>query len=177
MIVLCIDLDGTLVRTDTARDAAIQMFKRNPLLVFLFPFWLLGGLAAMKRQIAKRVTIDPSQLPYNKALVEWIKDEKAKGRKVVLVTATDQAFAQTVADHVGLFDEVMASDGKTNLRAANKREALTKRFGVKQYDYAGNDTPDLAVWEGVNKAIVVNPSKPSLIDRCRRIAEIDRIFP
>lgn len=177
MTPLCVDLDGTLIRTDTARLAAIAVFKRNPLLLFVFPFWLSKGLASMKRQFAKRYQLDPKNLPYNKPFLAWLETSKANGRSLYLVSATDQQFANSVAKHLGIFDDVMASDGKINLRAANKRDALDKRFGKKQYDYAGNDDPDLVVWQHVRKAVIVNPSSKKLIDECHQIADVDKLFP
>lgn len=177
MIPLCVDLDGTLIRTDTARLAAIAVFSRNPLLLFAFPFWLYKGLAPMKRQLATRYYLDAKSLPYNKVFLAWLETEKAKGRQLILVSATDEKFAQAVADHVGLFDGVMASDGVTNLRSHNKRDALDKRFGEKQYDYAGNDDPDLAVWAHVHKAIIVAPTSKKLVQACHRVATVDRVFP
>src|SRR5208337_3575267 len=68
----------------------------------------------------------------------------------------DRAMAMPVANHVGLFDEVLGSDGRTNLRGANKLKLLTEKFGERGFDYAGNSSADLAVWRGAREAIVVN---------------------
>ena len=72
-----------------------------------------------------------------------------------------------IANHVGLFDEVLGSDGKTNLRAENKLKALVAKFGEHGFDYAGNSAADFSVWRGAREAVVVNASKPVLQEAAR----------
>ena len=83
-------------------------------------------------------------------------EQKRGGRVLILATASDIAMANPVARHVGLFDGVMASDGKTNLRHAAKLHALTEKFGPRGFDYAGNSSVDLGVW-------AFNPGETGLI--------------
>lgn len=174
--VLCIDLDGTLICTDSLQEAILCFIKKNPLRLGLVLLWLCRGRAYLKQQIARRVTLDPSLLPYNKELLQWILACKQQGQKVVLVTATDQRYAERVAEHLGMFDEVLASDGQVNLRSQQKARALTQRFGLKGYDYAGNSCHDLPVWREANAAIVVNAS-PSLLRKAQRECHVSNVFP
>ena len=81
--------------------------------------------------------------------------------------------ALPVANHVGVFDEVLGSDGKTNLRGGNKLKALIEKFGERGFDYAGNSPADLAVWRGAREAIVVNASAAVL----KRAAECAKLGP
>ena len=55
VVPLCIDLDGTLVRTDLLIEAIFSLIKNNVGYVFLLPLWLLKGKAYFKQQIADRV--------------------------------------------------------------------------------------------------------------------------
>lgn len=123
--------------------------------MFALPVWLLQGKAAFKAKVADRVDLDVTLLPYNQEVIEWLNEERAAGKKIVLTTATDERVAQAVADHLGLFDEVIASDGKTNNAGANKRAVLDATYGTKGYDYAGNSSADRDVWAGACQAIVV----------------------
>lgn len=175
MIPLCIDLDGTLIRDDTSRLAAFNMLRKNPFTLILMPFWLLKGLAGFKREIAKRANIDPAKLPYNENFLAWVKQEKSKGRELILISATDQKFAECVGDYLPIFDKVIASDGVTNLRSKNKRDKLISLYGEGQYDYAGNDYPDIAVWKAAHKAIVVNAPK-ALVAQCKQYPNLGEIF-
>ena len=150
---LCVDLDGTLVRADLLHESVLALARLNPLLLFLLPFKLMGGKAALKRWLAERVTLDVAALPYNDELIAFLHAERAKGRMLVLVTASDERCAQAVADHLGLFAAVMASDGETNLAGRHKARALSERFDA--FDYAGNSRDDVAVWDAAHTAFVV----------------------
>src|ERR1039457_953402 len=171
LIPLCVDLDGTLIKTDLLWESLARLLRRNPFQLLLVLFWWTRGRAFLKRQLVQRVTIDPAALPYHEPFLAFLREKKATGRKLVLVTASDRAMALPVANHVGLFDEVLGSDGKTNLRGANKLKALIARFGERGFDYAGNSSADFAVWRGAREAIVVNASAAVLkrADECTRL--------
>lgn len=172
---LCVDLDGTLIRTDTMWESMRWLVKRNPLRFFSFIIWWAGGRAHLKNQLAKHARFDVSALPFHHELIEWLKQEKQSGRTLVLVTAADQSMGERVAAHVQLFDEVIGSNGRDNLRGHTKRQHLTTRFGKGGYDYAGNSCVDLEVWPDVRAAIVVN-ARPSVLERARQMARVDRVF-
>ncbi|WVN42016.1 haloacid dehalogenase-like hydrolase [beta proteobacterium MWH-UniP1] len=140
--VLAVDLDGTLTLSDTLHELAFGLLRDSPLKVFALPFWLLQGKAALKAKVADSVSLDVTTLPFNIALITWLKEERTAGRRIVLCTAADKRVAQAIADHLGVFDEVLASDGTTNNAGANKRAALEAKYGEKGYDYAGNSAAD-----------------------------------
>jgi phosphoserine phosphatase len=172
---LVVDLDGTLIKTDLLWESLVQYLRRNPLGIFPVLFWWSRGRAFLKRQLADRVKVDPATLPFNEKFLAWLREQKASGRKIVLATASDFQAAKPVADHFGIFDEVLASDGRTNLRGANKLKALVEKFGERGFDYAGNSYVDLAVWRGAHAAIVVNASR-SVEKRAALCATVERIF-
>jgi apolipoprotein N-acyltransferase len=161
---LVVDLDGTLIRTDMMWESLAQLLRRNPLAIFQILFWWTRGRALLKQKLAVRVLVDPATLPYHEKFLAWLRAEKNSGRKILLATASDLKMAAPVAAQVGLFDEVLASDGKTNLRSENKLRALTEKFGERGFDYAGNSTADFAVWRGSRQAVVVNASRRVLAE-------------
>jgi apolipoprotein N-acyltransferase len=167
---LCVDLDGTLIKTDLLWESLARLLRRNPFQLFLILFWWLRGRAFLKQQLARRVAINPATLPYNESFLAFLREQKSAGRKLVLVTASDRDMVLPVASHVGLFDEVLASDGRTNLRGKNKLKALVEKFGKRGFDYAGNSSADLAVWRGARLAIVVNAG-PALVKRAAECAQ------
>lgn len=156
-IPLVVDLDGTLLRTDLLVESAIGAAKRQPLAALAMPVWLLRGKAYLKERLALSSSIDAATLPYDPAVVEWLKEEKAAGRRLVLATASHRLLADAVQSHLQLFDEVVATEGGVNLSRHRKRDALVAAFGEKGFDYAGNSRDDLAVWEAARQAHVVNP--------------------
>src|ERR1700722_13856179 len=161
-IPLVVDLDGTLIKTDLLWESLARLLRRNPLWIFPILFWWTRGRAVLKRHLADRVTIDPAALPFNKNFLAWLREQKSAGRKIILATASDQKLVLPVANHVGLFDEILASDGKTNLRSHNTLKALVEKFGARGFDYAGNSSADFAVWRGAREDIVVNASNKVL---------------
>ncbi len=108
---LVVDLDGTLIRTDLLYESVCKLFRESPASLCLIPYWLCRGKARLKQQLAARTPVDPGALPFNRDFVGWLKQERAQGRTLILCTASDHAAATAVAQHLGVFDEVMASNG------------------------------------------------------------------
>jgi hypothetical protein len=173
---LCVDLDGTLITTDLLWESLVGLLKRSPLATCQVPCWWLRGRAHLKARLAERVSVDPAGLPYHQPLLDYLRGRRREGTPLLLVTASAAAPARRVADHVGLFDEVLASDGKTNLRGPAKAAKLVDRFGARGFDYAGNSSVDLPVWAQSREAIVVNCG-PGLAARARQRATVSRYFP
>ncbi|MFT3929012.1 MAG: UbiA family prenyltransferase [Spongiibacteraceae bacterium] len=171
-IPLCVDLDGSLIRSDMLHESSITFAKNSPWHIAAIPGWLMRGKAHLKQKIAAAAEIDVQLLPYNNELLEWLKLERASGRKLILCTASDTKYAHAVAAHLEIFDEVMASNGTTNLSAGNKVAALVARFGEKGFDYVGNSSADLAVWAKANRSIVVG--NKNILDKATRVSIVER---
>ena len=142
---LVVDLDGTLVRTDLLLEGLVGLMRRNPLLFFLVPFWLWrGGPAALKRAVAQRVALDARSLPYDEDLLTYLRRQKQLGKEIVLATAADRLYADAVATHLGLFKNIIASDGILNVRGQAKADAIRDYLGAERFVYVGNDLLTLA---------------------------------
>ncbi len=174
-IPLVVDLDGTLVRDDTLYVHAWQLLTKKPLDFLQLPFKLRSGKAAMKQFMSQTLDFDPSSLRYNESLCDWLKDQKTAGREIVLCTASSQQVAQIVADEVGVFDRVIGSKEHTNLAGENKAKLLVKEYAEKGFDYCGNSSADLAVWQVSHNAIVVN-AKKGLAEKAVKLCHIAKIF-
>jgi 4-hydroxybenzoate polyprenyltransferase len=144
---LCVGVDGTLTPANARHERA------------------LGAL--------KRVAFDAGALPFRDELVRWLSEERAAGRRVVLVADGDPRLDEQVATHLGLFDEVARADGSGSA-ADRKRRVLIERFGERGFDYAGSDAADLPVWAAARGAIVVGNRK--LADRVGRTTQLLRTF-
>jgi len=153
---LCVDLDGTLIKSDSLFDAVCQLLHRNPARLWQLPLWLAGGRAHLKAEVARRAPLDPSRLPYNAELVAYLRSECREGRQLYLATGADGPLAERVAAHLGIFAGVLASDGTTNLTKEKKLALLKARFGG--FDYIGNSRADLPLLANSNQAMVANPT-------------------
>ena len=171
-----VDLDGTLVLTDMLHESALRALRENPLNSLRIPYWLLRGKAALKSNLADLTAFNPNSLPYNQDLVDWLKLQRAQGRKLVLCTASDYSIATAISEHLGIFDEVMASNGVTNLAGSHKINALEQRFGHAGFDYVGNSRDDLNVWQRARRAVIVNASD-AVTRQAGNYCEVERVFP
>lgn len=175
MTPLCVDLDGTLVRTDTLIESLLALVKRNPFFLLMTPAWLLKGKAHLKEEIARRVSLNADSLPYNPEFLAFLRREHRCGRQIWLVTGANWRIARSIADHLDIFTEVLASDARTNLSPGVKRTRLSNRFGLKGFDYAANSASDLPVWALARRAIVVNGRK-SVAERVSKSAIVETTF-
>lgn len=158
-IPLCVDLDCTLVKTDTFYESVVGAVKSNPALIFVLPFYLAGGITGIKNKIFDKYPPDPEYLPYNETVINLIEKEREAGRKIFLVTASLQKTADSVAAHVGNFDGAFGSCGNYNLKGKNKAGFLEKKFGNNGFIYVGDSKADLWVWEKSAGAVCVNTSR------------------
>lgn len=143
---LCVDLDGTLINTDLLVESFFLLLGKHPLLVLFVPFWLLRGKARLKQELARRVALDTATLPYHPAFLTWLRQQHAQGRRLVLATSAAESFARQIADHLGIFSQIIATTDDVNLSGSRKAERLCERFGERGFDYAGNGMVNVAVW-------------------------------
>lgn len=155
---LCVDLDGTLVHSDTLHENLLLMAKASPWSLAIASKWLLKGKSEFKHLVADRVKIDASLLPYRSEVIIQIEAARAAGRRVVLVTAACESIAKSVADYLGLFDELLCSNAGVNLSSHAKANALVGRFGEKGFDYIGNSKDDLAVFVHARRNTLISSS-------------------
>jgi 4-hydroxybenzoate polyprenyltransferase len=173
---LCVDLDGTLVKSDTFVDSLMVLVRRHPGAFVRSPLWALKGKAHVKSQVASLVTLDVAHLPYNRPLLEYLRDEHASGRKLYLATGADRVLARKVAAHLGIFEDVLASDGAVNLTGRNKLHYLEQRFADDGFDYIGNALPDLPLLQGAQEAMVANPDLSLKLALKSRNVAVNRNF-
>lgn len=172
---LVVDLDGSLIAGDMLHESANQFIARSPLGVLRLLGWAANGKAALKARLAETYRDTPDTLHYNLALLDWLRAERQAGRRLILATASDRRLADSVAAHLGIFDEVLASDGSVNLKAERKRDLLVSRFGARGYDYVGNDYADLPVWAQARRAHIVGGAR-ALRAKVEEVAAVDRCF-
>ncbi len=154
---IVVDLDGTLVSTDTLIESLFKLIKSQPSLIFQIPFWLFKGKAGFKIEVAKHISLDPAQLPYNNELLHYLRRERAKGRKLILATAAHKSIALSISEHLGFFERVLSTN-EESLNLAGKAKSQAIPADCRPFFYAGNASVDLDVWRESAGAIVVGPN-------------------
>lgn len=152
---LCVDLDGTLVRTDLLYEQLVVLIKRNPLALLFLLFSLLRGKAAFKAGLADRAggELDVANLPYDDEVVAHIRRNKDMGRRVELVSGSHETVVARVARHLDLFDDWLGSHDGRNLTGKTKARLLGERH-PGGFAYIGNGAADLPVWAASAEALL-----------------------
>ena len=175
---LYVDLDGTLTLSDTLYESVMLFIRRSPLNLLRLLGWLLLGKAGFKQRLAGAVRPDPARLPYDERFVQYLRDEHARGRPLVLASAADARIVREVAAHLRLFDDTLGTEGGPNLSRGHKRDAIeahAQASGHQQWAYAGNSKDDLAVWQASAQAVAVN-TPPAVLNRLQQHHPNARIF-
>jgi 4-hydroxybenzoate polyprenyltransferase len=173
---LCVDLDHTLFLNDSLEDQAIWMLFHHPLRL-LGCVWRSGGhRAALKHELASHYPDDVVPGTYNQDLLELLRRQHAQGRRIVLVTASNERMAQRVAGDLGIFDAVLASTEAVNLKGRKKADALGAKFGTKSFDYVGDAFADLPVWAAARKGWLVGGNS-RLLAAARETVDLERVVP
>jgi 4-hydroxybenzoate polyprenyltransferase len=171
---LCVDLDGTLIKSDMVWEYLTLLIKQSPWSLFLVPFWFLRGRSYLKHCLASRLVMRVDMLPYRDEVLRFLQAEHQSGRRIVLVTAADQAVAEQVAAHVGIFDEVHGSTQELNLKGCEKAEFLSRSFGVGGFEYVGDSHADLPAWRAAGGIYVVGSRE--VLRRAERAGKVLRFF-
>ena len=153
---LYVDLDGTLIKTDLLSESILLLLKRNLFYVFALAFWLLKGIPHLKLQVATRIDLPSEQLPVNKEFQSFLEEEKSRGRKLILISASNQNAVEKVSKNFNLFSEAFGSSGTTNLKSEQKLATIQSLCSGNNFVYAGNSTADIPIWKESAEAILVN---------------------
>lgn len=159
---LYVDLDGTLIYSDLLVESLFDMLRRRPHLLFALPVWLLGGKAYFKQKVAHYSQMRSDLLPYNQPLLADLREQKAAGRRLVLISASSQSLVTQIAASLQLFDEAIGSTPTLNLAGRQKLAHIEQLEQGRPFAYAGNARVDLPIWEAATEAIAVNTPSPVL---------------
>ncbi len=177
IVPLCVDLDGTLISGDLSLIASRAFVKRNPANALLLALWLLRGRAYLKARLAERVTPDWDALAYHRGVIEWLRSQRAAGRRLILVSGSPLAYVGLLAERLGFFSDFAGSEGRVNLIGRGKRRWLLEKFGVRGYDYVGNSRWDVPIFAKARRAYLVSLSPRILAMARKRAPDVVQIPP
>lgn len=169
---IAVDLDGSLVFTDMLYETFVRAIVAKPWLVLFIIPWLLKGRSYLKFQLMQHSNVDVSVLPYNMALIDYLKEQK--GRPLILCTATHQDLAERISSHLGIFTDVIGSSKVKNIAGTVKANILCERFGEKGFTYVGNELRDLKIWKKAKSAVVVGGQ--GLSNKAFKLCTVEQTF-
>lgn len=154
---LFVDLDGTLIAGDIAEESLARASRVPGALRASLRAYSAQGLSGLKRSLAETAPPDVETLPYRAEVLNYIHAARAEGRRVFLATAADDRVARDVADHLGLFDGVIASVPGRNLKGPEKLRAI-QEVAQGEFEYLGDSAADVPIWEAAAKSGYIAPS-------------------
>ena len=150
---LVVDLDGTLIRTDLLVESASQFLIQNPFQFFKPLLWLMRGKVALKSELAQRIQLDASALPYNTDVLDWLRAEKLSGRRLVLATASHRRLAEQVAQHLAMdrrtLHRHLQAEGET---FSSLMQSVRSEFALRQITDSDHAMAELAELLGFSGA-------------------------
>jgi len=169
---LYVDLDGTFIKSDTLFESLLVVSKRNPFIIFMCFIWIFKGKSFMKAKLAQLADIAMELMPLNTEFYDFLLDEKAKNRQIILATASNEKYAQNVCRNYDIFDSYMSSDASTNLKGAQKLYKIQEQS--TRFAYAGNSSEDFVIFAQAEESYLVNPTK-----KARKLSlksKVSRVF-
>ncbi len=147
---LVVDLDGTLLRSDSLLESLAILARNRPLSLFRLPVWLLTGKAGFKARLAAVASPDASLYPYREEVIELVREARERGQKTVLASGAHESLVSEVNDHLGLFDETHGSSESVNLTRQHKLDRIREQHDV--FDYVGDSADDRVLCDEARKA-------------------------
>jgi 4-hydroxybenzoate polyprenyltransferase/phosphoserine phosphatase len=145
--VVVADVDGTILATDLLYESLLLALKRNPLVLFLLPWWLLRGRSTLKSELARRAEgLRVDLMPVHEGVVSYLEMQAASGRRVVLASASDERLVARVADRFNFVTHSIGSSVSRNCKGSKKVEAIKEYLGQHDWEYVGDSEADIAVW-------------------------------
>ena len=172
---LYVDLDGTLAATDLLYESFISAVRTSPSVLLRCFAWAAQGRVRLKEELAARASIDVARLPYRAEVLEFLREERARGRRIVLATAAWTTLAEQVSRHLGLFDAVIATSRAGNVKGKAKAARIAEARDPGGFDYLGDSAADLHIWRHCRHAYVVDASS-RLARRLPEGVEVKRVF-
>ena len=163
-IPLFVDLDGTIIKEDIGQIAIKKKIKDNIFNIFgILVRFLLFGKPSVKFYVSKNFNVNFGELHFNQSCINFIKEAKKLGRKVFLISGSQEIVIKVVANKLNIFDGVYGTRKNYNMISYNKVKFIHDTLGFKKFDYIGNSHQDLKVWEYSENVIYTNVNETLLL--------------
>jgi 4-hydroxybenzoate polyprenyltransferase/phosphoserine phosphatase len=157
---LVVDLDRSLIRVDLLHEAMARLGVRSPRRLLKLVLRHRKSLAAFKKAVALAAPVDATKLPYEPRVIAHLRAEHARGRRIILATASPAEWADPIAAHLGIFSDVIASDGTNNFKHERKLAAIRALLGDQPFAYLGDSSDDIPIFDAAEGGRLLAGSSP-----------------
>jgi len=171
---LVIDLDGTLIKTNSLDETFLDALRADPLALWRLPIQCMIGRPAAKAFLAEKSPLDVETWPVRQDFLDYVEAQFKAGRKVVLASGADGRVAEAIAAHFPFISEVISSDGTCNMKGKTKALRLRELF-PNGFIYAGDAAADLAVWRVGSASVLVNATS-DVVRKAKHLGEPRAVF-
>ena len=158
---LIVDLDRALVRTDLDVEWFLKQVRSRPLRL----------LPRESADAQPDTRPEPATLPYNENLLDYLRAERKRGRRLWLASKSDAAVVELIAAHLQIFEGTLPRAGKS---VEGRLTVFRERF-PNGFDYAGGTSADLPLWRAARRAVLVGLT-PEIASELRLQGNVDREF-
>ncbi len=162
-IPLCVGVEGALVRGRITQEVALALICAKPwkALPLLFDAWRRPP--RFEARVGELTRLDPSILPFRHETLRFLRDQRARGRTLVLVGTARQETVRAIADYLGIFAYSLGGGDAQELTAASRARLLCAAFGAGGFDYVGEGARDIPTWATARRAIIASPAPRVLV--------------
>jgi len=151
-----VDLDGTLLNTDTLFEALAEIVRRRPFWTLWQMIQLPFAIARVKARIQSEGRIDIATLPVNEQVLAYCRQSKARepawsGSCRRRTRALSTRSLSTSASLIVL----VGSDGAATNNKGSAKGAFLQKVAPEGFEYVGDSRADLKVWLKAKSASIV----------------------
>lgn len=156
LLPVVVDLDGTLVLSDTLDETiALLLFRRPFALLRALPSAAAGPLA-FKTALSREADLTEQPMPLRDDLIQWLGHMAETGHDIHICSAAHQSIVDVLASRLGISASAVGSL-TSNLKGRAKAEFLTSRF-PGGFIYVGDSAADLPVWAASQGIVLAGAS-------------------
>ena len=84
-------------------ESILIVIRKKPFFLFQAFFWYILGKSLLKKKVSNEVKLNLKHFPLNEEFISFLKEEKVKGRKIILATGASEKIAKDAFDFFGFF--------------------------------------------------------------------------
>jgi 4-hydroxybenzoate polyprenyltransferase len=155
---LCVDFDGTLTPVNTTDEALLALIKTAPRNLLQLLAGSRAGAAASGALANAGRLLDAASLPRRHELIDWLRQQRRDGRRLVLLVDGDAGTAQRFAEPLQLFDAILTTVPAGGTPAQRKLQTLRAEFCADGFDFVTSAQGGSCPWGAPGQVVLSSRS-------------------